>query len=84
MARELNIKKVKLSECDKGKYTECRICLCDYNPDDEIGILPCGHDFHFSCIQEWGKRKPNCPYCDIEIPVIKPDDGRSAKKQKTN
>ena len=84
MARELDIKKVKLSECDKCKYTECRICLCDYNPDDEIGILSCGHDFHFSCIQEWGKRKPNCPYCDIEIPVIKPDDGRSAKKQKTN
>jgi len=84
MARELDIKKVKLSECDKCKYTECRICLCDYNQDDEIGILPCGHDFHFSCIQEWGKRKPNCPYCDIEIPVIKPDDGRSAKKQKTN
>jgi hypothetical protein len=84
MARELDIKKIKLSDCDAGKYVECRICLCDYNPDDKLGILPCGHDFHFSCIQEWGKRKPNCPYCDIEIPVIKPDDGRSAKKQKTN
>ncbi len=85
MARELNIQKVKLSDCEKDKYTECRICLCDYNSEDYIGILPCGHDFHFACIQEWGKRKPNCPYCDIEIPVIKPDDdGRSAKKQKTN
>ena len=83
MARELDIIKVKLSDCEE-KYCDCRICLCDYEETDEIGILPCKHAFHFSCIQEWGKRKPNCPYCDVEIPVVKPEDNRSAKKQKTN
>lgn len=83
MARELDINKVKLSDCEK-KYCDCRICLCDYEENDEIGILPCKHAFHFTCIQEWGKRKPNCPYCDVEIPVVKPNDDRVAKKQKTN
>jgi hypothetical protein len=83
MARELDISKIKKSEC-KDEQCDCRICLCDYEETDELGILPCKHSFHYLCIQEWGKRKPNCPYCDVEIPVVKPNDDRAAKKQKTN
>lgn len=83
MARELDISKITKSEC-KDEQCDCRICLCDYEETDELGILPCKHSFHYSCIQEWGKRKPNCPYCDVEIPVVKPNDDRATKKQKTN
>ena len=83
MARELDISKIKKSEC-KDELCDCRICLCEYEETDELGVLPCKHVFHYKCIQEWGKRKPNCPYCDVEIPVVKPNDDRAAKKQKTN
>jgi hypothetical protein len=65
-----------------SKYNTCRICFEDYTDNVEIGILPCKHFFHQECIQEWGKRKPVCPYCDIEIPIVSNES--SCKKQKTN
>ena len=84
VARELDI-----HTCDYDKnsdelsnHSTCRICFEDYVEKEEIGILQCKHFFHNECIQEWGKRKPNCPYCDIEIPVVSNEP--SCKKQKTN
>ena len=84
VSRELDI-----STCDYAKdspelskHTTCRICFEDYVEKEEIGLLQCKHFFHNECIQEWGKRKPNCPYCDIEIPVVSNEP--SCKKQKTN
>jgi hypothetical protein len=65
-----------------SNHSTCRICFEDYVEKEEIGILQCKHFFHNECIQEWGKRKPNCPYCDIEIPVVSNEP--SCKKQKTN
>jgi hypothetical protein len=84
VARELDI---HTCEYDKdspelSNHSTCRICFEDYVEKEEIGILQCKHFFHNECIQEWGKRKPNCPYCDIEIPVVSNEP--SCKKQKTN
>lgn len=33
--------------------TECAICLEDYRTRQVLRILPCGHDFHHGCIDEW-------------------------------
>jgi len=84
VSRELDI-----HTCDYSKDSDelanhgtCRICFEDYVEKEEIGILQCKHFFHNECIQEWGKRKPACPYCDIEIPVVSNEP--SCKKQKTN
>ena len=84
VARELDI---HTCEYDKdsdelANHGTCRICFEDYVEKEEIGILQCKHFFHNECIQEWGKRKPACPYCDIEIPVVSNEP--SCKKQKTN
>lgn len=32
--------------------------------------LPCGHEFHFSCIEEWLKRDHRCPVCRYELPTM--------------
>ncbi len=82
-ARELDIKKVKYDAANKDldKCTSCRICFSDYKKGEEVGILPCKHFFHYSCIQEWGKRRPVCPFCDIDIPTV---NEQAAKKQKTS
>ena len=85
VARELNIEKEKFDpnkETHK-EFCSCRVCLEDYKEGDELGMLPCKHFFHYNCIQEWGKRKPNCPYCDVEIPTVEPET-ESNKKQKLN
>jgi len=82
-ARELDIQKVKYDPSNKelDKCTSCRICFSEYEKDEEIGILPCKHFFHHSCIQEWGKRRPVCPFCDIDIPTV---NEQASKKQKTS
>ncbi len=85
VARELNIEKEKFDPNKEShkEFCSCRVCLEDYKEDEELGMLPCKHFFHYNCIQEWGKRKPNCPYCDVEIPTVEPET-ESNKKQKLN
>lgn len=50
-------------------FTECAICLCDFEPGDEITVLPCGHFFHLTgCVREWlSKHARTCPTCRADI-----------------
>ena len=41
----------------------CGICLCPYEDDDKIMMLPCGHHFHSECAQSWLSINKTCPYC---------------------
>ncbi len=42
---------------------ECIICLEKMKMDDKIKILECGHIYHYECINDWFKRKKECPIC---------------------
>jgi len=50
----------------------CSICMSDYNPNDELRVLPCKHHFHRSCADEWFAQsvtsRVTCPNCR-SIPV---------------
>ena len=35
----------------------------DYEADDEMGKLECGHFYHIDCIKQWLARKNICPIC---------------------
>lgn len=43
----------------------CAICLMDYEESDEIAELKCDkrHYFHSACLQDWLKKKLECPLC---------------------
>lgn len=55
----------------------CVICLCDYECDDKLRLLPCGHAFHVDCAQRWMSEHlqttrlaleyPSCPKCRCRI-----------------
>ncbi|CAM8894910.1 unnamed protein product [Rhodiola kirilowii] len=41
----------------------CCVCQEDFFPDDDLGKLDCGHDFHVQCIKQWLLLKNLCPIC---------------------
>ncbi|KAJ0715300.1 putative transcription factor C2H2 family [Helianthus annuus] len=50
----------------QGKMTEvdaCSICLCEYEKNEKMGRLECGHRFHAECIRRWLLSKNICPMC---------------------
>ncbi|XP_057952557.1 uncharacterized protein LOC131146788 [Malania oleifera] len=48
----------------KGK---CSICQEEYEADDEIGKLDCGHGYHINCIKQWLLQKNSCPVCKAAV-----------------
>ncbi|XP_037538550.1 E3 ubiquitin-protein ligase CIP8 [Nematolebias whitei] len=42
---------------------QCQICFCDYTDGEKLRILPCFHDYHIQCIDQWLKDNNTCPIC---------------------
>jgi len=51
----------------KTYYKNCSICCDDFDDTSEIVITDCNHCYHQSCIEEWFKRKTNCPICRKDL-----------------
>ncbi|KAG2532789.1 hypothetical protein BBO99_00000351 [Phytophthora kernoviae] len=51
------------------QHTECVICLSDYEKDDKVIALPCGHTFHKDCGMAWLVEHNVCPTCRYELPT---------------
>ncbi|KAL2483577.1 RING/U-box superfamily protein [Forsythia ovata] len=45
------------------KVNLCVICQTDYEDQENIGILDCGHECHGDCIKKWLLVKNTCPIC---------------------
>lgn len=60
---ELPLVQFSCESCKDGFCTGCSICLMDFEDDDWVRRLPCGHDFHQGCIDIWLKRNKRCPLC---------------------
>ncbi|KAF3669652.1 hypothetical protein FXO37_08917, partial [Capsicum annuum] len=41
----------------------CVICQTDYNNQETIGTLDCGHEYHAECVKKWLVVKNSCPIC---------------------
>ncbi|KAF9385008.1 hypothetical protein BGX21_001167, partial [Mortierella sp. AD011] len=55
----------KLKENDP---VECVICLEDFEDEAELRVLPCRHEYHVACIDNWlTTRKKFCPICKRDI-----------------
>ncbi|KAL4960429.1 putative RING finger protein [Aspergillus stella-maris] len=45
-------------------HMECAVCMEDFDDDDSIRALTCGHIFHAACLDPWfTKRQARCPLC---------------------
>lgn len=61
----------KIETTKDGKKLEeeeqCSICLMEFKSGETIRTLPCIHNFHKDCIDQWLKREKYCPLCKGEI-----------------
>ena len=46
---------------------QCVICLNDYESDDQVRRLRCGHVYHALCIEEWFEQSSACPLCKDDL-----------------
>jgi hypothetical protein len=52
---------------NKAEDPSCAICMQDYKANDELRVLPCGHEFHTECVDKWLPMKKICPLCRHDI-----------------
>lgn len=48
-----------------GMEWKCSICQEEYEVEDEVGKLECGHGYHLYCIKQWLMQKNACPVCKV-------------------
>ncbi|KAK8615002.1 hypothetical protein V6N13_068788 [Hibiscus sabdariffa] len=48
----------------------CMICLNELEVGLKASQMPCSHDFHADCIENWLRQSHYCPICRFEMPII--------------
>lgn len=58
----------EMIEHDWPMNDSCPICLDEFNCNEVLNELPCGHCYHIACIQPWLQyRSPCCPLCKLDV-----------------
>ncbi|KAH0720863.1 hypothetical protein KY290_005881 [Solanum tuberosum] len=45
----------------------CAICQCEYEDEESIGELHCGHKYHTDCIKQGLLNRKVCPICRARV-----------------
>jgi hypothetical protein len=45
----------------------CAVCMCDAEAGDTLRRLPCGHEFHKTCVDRWLAGHRTCPMCKSDV-----------------
>ncbi|AQK97634.1 putative E3 ubiquitin-protein ligase HIP1 [Zea mays] len=46
---------------------KCTICQEEFQSNEEMGRLVCGHSYHVLCIKQWLSQKNTCPVCKTAV-----------------
>ncbi|KAL2483468.1 E3 ubiquitin ligase BIG BROTHER-related-like [Forsythia ovata] len=58
-----NFVKIKVENAINEGPEICVVCQIEYEENEKIGSLVCGHEYHIGCIKKWLSRKTDCPIC---------------------
>ncbi|GAB4845653.1 E3 ubiquitin-protein ligase sis3, variant 2 [Ancistrocladus abbreviatus] len=47
--------------------SECPICLEEFHVGNEVRGMPCAHNFHVECIDQWLRLNVKCPRCRCSV-----------------
>uniref|UniRef100_A0A1J3IDJ6 E3 ubiquitin-protein ligase SIS3 n=1 Tax=Noccaea caerulescens TaxID=107243 RepID=A0A1J3IDJ6_NOCCA len=70
--------------------TECPICLEEFKVGNEVRGLPCAHNFHVECIDQWLRLNVKCPRCrcsvfpDLDLSALSNLGSSDAEQQFSN
>ena len=73
------LKTCKISSKEKEEKASCSVCTDEYEVEEEVREMPCGHKFHKDCLDPWLKLRNSCPVCRFELPT---DDKNYEKRRK--
>ncbi|KAG0539018.1 hypothetical protein BDA96_03G286600 [Sorghum bicolor] len=67
-----NLKKVKHPSFSSFRFAtemerKCSICQEEFEANEEMGRLDCGHSYHVYCIKQWLSQKNTCPVCKTAV-----------------
>ena len=69
-----NIQPIIYGSLEVKYFTECSLCLSEFESRNEVKVLPCDikfihfrHYFHSLCIDQWLQYKGICPICRAEV-----------------
>jgi hypothetical protein len=57
-------------QADGDAELKCLVCQSEYEDNDTLRRLPCGHCFHADCVDQWLTRTDQCPYCRTSIIMV--------------
>lgn len=88
-AVEIEMKTVESTPAGKGEDEDgegelCSVCLCDYDDNDVLIRLPCGHLFHEACITRWLRQDSSCPHCRYNLLPARHSGGSTTRRGSRN
>lgn len=73
--------KLYLRELQLKIEPQCSICYTDFEYNEKVKLLTCGHFFHTHCVKQWFERSTTCPYCQKQV-TANVDDLRITLKRR--
>lgn len=77
---KIKTNEINLNKIENITYLDCPICFEEFNDEDNITILECGHYYHSNCIKEWINTKQldknnrkipkTCPLCREPLVIV--------------
>lgn len=53
----------EVADDDEGFEEICVVCQGEYEDEEMLGALGCGHEYHVDCIRRWLVQRNFCPVC---------------------
>mmetsp|Transcript_28733 Transcript_28733/g.82543 ORF Transcript_28733/g.82543 Transcript_28733/m.82543 type:complete len:297 (-) Transcript_28733:204-1094(-) len=51
----------------RGERGQCVVCQQAFQAGETLRLLPCGHEYHCTCVDQWLRINRSCPVCKRDV-----------------